>query len=307
MNRSSHLDTAAKTALAQRFGDQVRLEEPMSRYTTWRVGGPAELLFQPQTEAALAEFLAQLAPSVPVHWIGLGSNLLVRDAGVAGVVVTSRKLPRTLKREGLRQVYTSSAVPCATLARALVRWGLGPSEFLAGIPGSFGGALTMNAGAHGSETWDAVQQVRLVTRGGELAIRDAASFDVGYRSVRGQEDAWFMGARLEFDNDYVPSLLRLRDLQARRKATQPIGQPSCGSVFANPDGDHAARLIESAGLKGTRIGGAEVSPKHANFIINTGDASADDIEALISHVAAVVANRSGVALRHEVRFLGGGA
>ena len=213
-------------------------------------------------------------------------------------------MQRISEREGVYQAYASASLPCATLARSLVRWGMGPSEFFAGIPGSFGGALTMNAGAHGTETWDAVTRVRVIDRSGEIRVRDAGTFDVGYRSVVGLEGGWFIGAHFLFDESYEPSLERLRELQARRHATQPIGLPSCGSVFANPAGDHSARLIEATGLKGFRLGGAEVSPKHANFIINTGDASASDIESLIDHVATEVAQQHGVQLRHEVRFLG---
>ncbi|MEL7311675.1 MAG: UDP-N-acetylmuramate dehydrogenase [Pseudomonadota bacterium] len=291
-------------ALLDRFGEHLRVNEPMARHTTWRVGGPAELFFQPETEHELAALLSMLPIELPVHWVGLGSNLLVRDGGVSGLVITSRKMQRITEREGEYAVYASASLPCATLARSLVRWGMGPSEFFAGIPGSFGGALTMNAGAHGTETWDAVSRVRVIDRTGNVIERSADSFEVGYRSVVGLQGAWFVGAHLQFDETYVPSLAKLRELQARRHATQPIGLPSCGSVFANPQGDHSARLIEATGLKGYRLGGAEVSPKHANFIINTGDASAADIESLIDHVASQVAQEHGVHLRHEVRFLG---
>ena len=302
--QSPQIDNPLRDRLAAEFADDVRFEEPMSRHTSWRVGGPADVLFQPRTLESMSAFLAALPGDVPVHWVGLGSNLLVRDGGVPGVVVSSKKLPNDIDRVDDRTVRASAGVPCTALARQLVRWGLGPSEFFAGIPGSLGGALTMNAGAHGNETWDVVREVRLMHRDGSIETRGADAFEVAYRSVRGQGDAWFVGATLVFPEDYTPSRERMQALQDRRRDTQPLGLPSCGSVFANPPGDHSARLIEAAGLKGTRIGGAEVSTKHANFIINTGDASAADIEALIEHVADTVARQHDVALRHEVRFLG---
>lgn len=298
------LATTQRDALAARFGDALRFDEPMARHTSWRVGGPAAALFQPRTIESLSAFLGLLDDDVPVHWVGLGSNLLVRDGGVPGVVISSKKLPHELERIDDHTVSATAGIPCTTLARQLVRWGLGPSEFFAGIPGSLGGALTMNAGAHGSETWDLVRSVRLMHRDGRIEARDANAFDVGYRRVSGQDGAWFVGATLQFPADYTPSREHMQALQDKRRETQPLGLPSCGSVFANPEGDHSARLIEAAGLKGTRIGGAEVSTKHANFIINTGDASAADIESLISHVADTVAREHGVTLRHEVRFLG---
>ncbi|MEL6301233.1 MAG: UDP-N-acetylmuramate dehydrogenase [Pseudomonadota bacterium] len=301
---SAVLTSALKQELLDTFASGVKLDEPMASHTTWRVGGPAELLFQPTNETELSSFLRALPSELPLHWVGFGSNLLVRDGGVEGVVISTRTLERTLERKAPHGVYAGASLPCATLARSLVRWEMGPSEFFAGIPGSLGGALTMNAGAHGTETWDAVHDVRLMHRDGSVETRDATQFDVGYRRVSGQGNAWFVGAHLQFDPAYQPSLDRLRELQARRHATQPIGQPSCGSVFANPEGDHSARLIEASGLKGFRIGGAEVSPKHANFIINTGHATAADIESLIDHVAQTVEHKHGVALRHEVRFLG---
>ncbi|MDH4023641.1 MAG: UDP-N-acetylmuramate dehydrogenase, partial [Gammaproteobacteria bacterium] len=188
--------------------------------------------------------------------------------------------------------------------RACSRWELGPAEFFAGIPGSVGGALRMNAGAFGGETWGKVIEVDVMDRRGGAQTRGREQYEVGYRSVRGPLEEWFLAARFKFDEHYTAAADRIRTLVSERKASQPLGLPSCGSVFKNPPGDHAARLIEAAGLKGTRVGGAEVSPKHANFIINTGGATAADIEALIVKVRDVVEARHGVRLDTEVRIVG---
>jgi UDP-N-acetylmuramate dehydrogenase len=201
-------------------------------------------------------------------------------------------------------VRAGSGVPCTQLARQCIRWGLGPSEFFAGIPGTVGGALAMNAGAHGGETWERVESVRTIDRNGEIHEHAPAEYTVGYRSVTGPKNEWFLEATFRFDPDTTASIETLNAMLERRKATQPLGLPSCGSVFRNPEGDHAARLIETADLKGYSIGGAEVSDKHANFIINRGDATATDIEELIAHVRDTVLETHGIGLVHEVRIVG---
>ena len=287
-----------------RADGELRKAEPMSRHTSWRVGGPAEWYFKPASIEDLAEFLRQLDGNVPVFWLGLGSNLLVRDGGLPGVVIATIGLFTDIERSGDHRVRAGASVPCTQLARQCIRWGFGPSEFFAGIPGTLGGALAMNAGAHGGETWQRVLEVRTIDRRGELRVRTPADYDVGYRSVRGPQDEWFIGAELGFDPAVSPSREVLDRMLAQRKDTQPLGLPSCGSVFRNPPGDHAARLIETCGLKGCRIGEAEVSTKHANFIINRGDASAQDIENLILHVQHTVADTTGVELVPEVRIVG---
>jgi UDP-N-acetylmuramate dehydrogenase len=282
----------------------LKQDEPMHKHTSWRVGGPADLFFKPADLADLQRFLRELDPQVPVFWFGLGSNLLVRDGGVRGAVVAAAGVFKGLEREGLLEVRAGSSVPCTQLARQCIRWGLGPSEFFAGIPGTLGGALAMNAGAHGGETWERVRAVKTIDRRGEVFERSADAYDVGYRSVIAPADEWFVEALLGFDPSVEPSMETLKKLLARRKDTQPLGLPSCGSVFRNPPGDFAARLIETAGLKGHRIGGAEVSDKHANFIINRDRATARDIEALIDHVQETVERVHDVLLQHEVRIVG---
>jgi UDP-N-acetylmuramate dehydrogenase len=283
---------------------EIRHDEPMSRHTSWRVGGPAETYFKPADLADLADFMQQLDPDTPIFWMGLGSNLLVRDGGLPGVVISTAGVFNDLERTGEQLVRVGVGVPCTQLARQCIRWGFGPSEFFAGIPGTVGGALAMNAGAHGGETWERVRQVKTIDRSGVIRQRGPDDYQIAYRSVTGPKDEWFVEATFEFDPEVDASMDTLKSMLDRRKTTQPLGLPSCGSVFRNPPGDHAARLIETAGLKGYRVGGAEVSEKHANFIINRNDASAADVESLIQHVQDTVAKVHGVALVHEVRIIG---
>jgi UDP-N-acetylmuramate dehydrogenase len=283
---------------------EIRNHEPMSQHTSWRAGGPAEIFFRPESLDGLSHFLRSLNSNVPIFWFGLGSNLLVRDGGLPGVVISASGLFTSIENTGEHSVTAGASIPCTQLARQCIRWGLAPSEFFAGIPGLLGGALAMNAGAHGSETWERVRSVTTIDRYGEVRKRFPQEYEIAYRSVRGPDDEWFIEAELEFEPGVVASMDTLKDMIQRRQETQPLGLPSCGSVFRNPPGDHAARLIESCGLKGCRIGEAEVSEKHANFIINRGEASALDIENLIRHVQQTVADQAGIELIPEVRIVG---
>lgn len=283
---------------------EVRLNEPMSKHTSWRAGGAAESFFIPASLEDLSLFLQDLHSAIPVFWLGVGSNLLVRDGGIPGVVISAARILKNLERIEHYAVRAGAGLPCTQLARQCVRWGIGPSEFFAGIPGTVGGALAMNAGAHGGETWERVESVRTINRGGEINERAPSEYSVGYRSVTGPSNEWFVETTLRFDPDVVPSMDAMNDMLERRKQTQPLGLPTCGSVFCNPPGDHAARLIEAAGLKGYSIGGAEVSEKHANFIINKDNATATDVEELIEHVRQSVIEEHGIELVHEVRIVG---
>ena len=283
----------------------------MSRHTSWHVGGPAEVFFSPRDRADLAAFLRSIPPDVPVHWLGLGSNLLVRDGGLKGVVVATQGALERLDRVSQTILYCEAGVACARIAKQCIRWGLGPAEFFAGIPGTLGGALAMNAGAFGGETWAHVVEVETIDRRGIEHLRAPREYEVGYRHVRhlGAEGGaagseGFIAAKLRFERNSGANEAEVRMLLARRKASQPIGEWSCGSVFTNPPGDHAARLIDAAGLKGHRSGGASVSEKHANFIINHGAATAADIERLIEEVQREVERRFGVHLSPEVRIVG---
>jgi UDP-N-acetylmuramate dehydrogenase len=291
-------------ALPPEIAARVRRDEPMSKHTSWHVGGPAELYFRPLDVADVAAFLRGLAPGTGVLWIGLGSNLLVRDGGIRGAVIETHGVFDELERRSDTEIWCGSGVACAKLAKQCIKWGLGPAEFFAGIPGTLGGALAMNAGAFGGETWRHVLAVATIDREGVRRERPASDYSVGYRHVLGPANEWFLGARLRFEVRPGVSSEDIRLLLARRKATQPIGEWSCGSVFTNPPGDHAARLIDTAGLKGFRIGGARVSEMHANFIVNDGTASAADIERLIEHVMDAVARTHGVQLKPEVRIVG---
>ena len=284
---------------------RLRRNEPMARHTSWRVGGPAERFYEPANLTDLSSFLADLPADEPLLWLGLGSNLLVRDGGLPGTVVTTAGLLNAVQRLDGDRLRVEAGVACAKVARVAARAGLAGAEFLAGIPGTMGGALAMNAGAFGGETWRVVERVETLDRAGRLRERSPDEFRIGYRQASGPAGEWFVAARLRLERgDTAESNRRIRDLLRRRSDTQPMGQASCGSVFRNPPGDYAARLIEASGLKGRRIGGACVSEKHANFIVNTGGATAAHIEILIREVMATVQRVQGVALTTEVKIVG---
>ena len=284
---------------------ELRHDEPLARHTSWRVGGPARTFYTPADLDDLANFLAGLPASEELLWLGLGSNLLVRDGGVAGTVIATFGGMNDLRMLDERTIRAEAGVSCAKVARFMTRQGLTGGEFLAGIPGSMGGALAMNAGAFGGETWQYVSVVETLDRQGVRRLRTPAEYEIGYRHVQGPTDEWFVAAQLRFmPGDSGAAQQRIKALLERRGATQPTNQPSCGSVFRNPPGDHAARLIEACGLKGHCIGKACISEKHANFIINAGGARAADIEALIYHVRDRVEREQGVRLETEVRIVG---
>ena len=288
----------------------LRLNEPMGKHVSWRTGGTASRAYAPADTADLAAFLASLPPSEPVCFVGLGSNLLVRDGGYRGTVVLTHDPGGAMRAEG-GLIYADAGTASPKVARFAATQGFEGSEFLAGVPGTVGGALAMNAGCYGSETWDVVARVRTISRAGRLTERGRDEFETGYRHVGLQrarlgEDEWFVAAWFRFRaGDQKAARKRIKDLLARRLATQPLDLPNAGSVFRNPPGDHAARLIESAGLKGREIGGARISEKHANFIVNPkGRARASDIEALIALARDTVATRFAIDLVPEVRIVG---
>ncbi|HIG79628.1 MAG TPA: UDP-N-acetylmuramate dehydrogenase [Cycloclasticus sp.] len=284
---------------------QLMEREPLARYTSWRVGGCADRLYKPSSIEDVQQYLQSLPVDESVLWLGLGSNVLIRDGGVRGSVIYTRGCLKQMHDRSDGLIYVEAGVPCALVAKMAAEKDLTGAEFLAGIPGTMGGALAMNAGAFGGETWSLVSKVLLVNRQGELIERKATDYEVGYRSVSVAEGEWFVACYLDIPTGgNQQSREKIRELLAKRSKTQPTNIPSGGSVFKNPPGDHAARLIEVTGLKGKQIGGAQVSEKHSNFILNIGDASAADIEQLIGFVKKSVQQKQGVLLETEVRIMG---
>ncbi len=287
------------------YRGKLQANVSLDNFTTWKVGGPAEYFFQPADLDDLATFLQHLPAEYPVVWLGLGSNTLIRDQGLPGVVIAPLGKLKQLSvlEDGL--VRAEAGVSCAQVARFCARQGLEGAEFLAGVPGTMGGALAMNAGCHGSETWEHAAKVETINRQGHIQCRPADDFHVEYRYVESPANEWFVAGYLQLQQgEREASLQKIRELLDRRARTQPTSEPTGGSVFRNPPGDYSARLIEHCGLKGFSIGGARVSEKHANFIVNEGTATAADIESLISHVADVVEQKSGIRLITEVHILG---
>jgi UDP-N-acetylmuramate dehydrogenase len=299
----------------------------MSRHVSWRAGGAVDRAYAPQDLDDLCTFLRSVRPEEPIYFVGLGSNLLVRDGGLRGTVVFTHwalrdiTLARTTNEGG--EIEAGAGVASPKVARFAAMHDLVGAEFLAGIPGTVGGALAMNAGCYGAETWDVVRKVTTIDRAGNLHERTPGHYRIAYRTVKsryqplaigsaaeglkriGGPNEWFVSAVIALRRGAgADSRRKVKELLARRIATQPLGEPNAGSVFRNPPGTYAAKLIEDCGLKGHRIGGAVISTKHANFIVNAGTASASDIEALIELAREEVKNRFGIELEPEVRIVG---
>ncbi|MFO0523993.1 MAG: UDP-N-acetylmuramate dehydrogenase [bacterium] len=319
----------------------LRSDVPMARHVSWRAGGSADRVYVPADLPDFAAFLRATPRGEPGLVVGLGRTLLVRDGGFRGPVVLLHAVLSSVSLvpsanagahvdDAPVDVCFEAGVACPKVARFAAMHGLEGAEFLAGIPGTMGGALAMNAGCYGAQTWERVMRATMVTRDGALVERMPDAFDLGYRHVALApaattakagtnattpatistppvlgEDEWFVGATMRLDaGDGARSRARIKAFLSRRIATQPLQQPNAGSVFRNPPGDHAARLIESCGLKGMAVGGAEVSARHANFIVNRGGATASDIEALIVAVRERVRADTGIELVPEVRIVG---
>lgn len=285
---------------------QLLRNEPLSNYTSWRTGGPADYLYIPADLNDLSQFLKHLPQTLPVTWLGLGSNTLVRDGGIEGVVIITQGALTAMTQLVADEIRAESGVSAAQLARYSARLGATGLEFMAGIPGTVGGALAMNAGCFGGETWRFVKAVETINRAGEIKIRPAEDFQVGYRHVvRPVVDEWFVAGHfaLQPGNKEI-SLNQIREMLEKRNTSQPTGTANCGSVFRNPPGNFAGRLIEECGLKGKVIGGAHVSSKHANFIINENGATSSDIEKLIAEVRGIVEEKTGIQLIPEVCIIG---
>ncbi|KXW57685.1 UDP-N-acetylmuramate dehydrogenase [Ferrovum myxofaciens] len=289
---------------------ELRRNEPMSQHVSWRAGGRARQFYRPRHREDFLEFLHARPAQETLFLLGLGSNLLVREGGIDATVVQMHGALKEVKwEEGCLRI--EAGVPAPKVARLAARAGCSGAEFLAGIPGTMGGVLAMNAGCYGAEIWNFVCQVETVDRLGVLRWRTPGDYDIGYRSVRLREECrlgpeeWFLSVLLHFpEGDAETARTRIRSLLAQRVADQPLEFPNAGSVFRNPAGGYAARLIEGCGLKGKRIGGAEVSLKHANFIVNRGQATATDIEILIAEIQSRILAEKGVCLHPEVRIVG---
>lgn len=296
-------------------GEMYR-NEPMSKHTSWRAGGAVEQFYVPADLHDLVSFFQDLPQSKPVYFLGLGSNLLVRDGGLRGTVIAVHARLCELavsEQDGLGGViYAGAGVACAKVARFAARHGLMGAEFLAGIPGTVGGAMAMNAGCYGAETWDIVERAKVINRSGHIQQRGTDAYQIDYRQVALRpsllmetDQEWFIGGYFRLTKgDRTESQQKIKDLLKTRISSQPLNFPNAGSVFRNPSGDYAARLIESCELKGFCIGGAMVSTKHANFILNTGSARAADIEALITAIQDIVKCRTGIELVPEVKIIG---
>ncbi|TSA56736.1 MAG: UDP-N-acetylmuramate dehydrogenase [Methylophilaceae bacterium] len=281
------------------------MNESMARYNSWRIGGKADRLYIPSSLDDLSAFLQSLDAEEPVNFVGLGSNLLVRDDGVRGTVVVLHNALNRLQMEG-NLIYADAGVTCAKLARFTAKQAKQGGEFWAGIPGTVGGALSMNAGCHGGETWDSVHRVLTIDLKGTVHERNATEFVVAYRHVEMPVvNEWYVGAWFNLAvGDPEVSEQKIKTLLAKRLETQPLNLPNAGSTFRNPEGDYAARLVEACGLKGHMIGGAQISEKHANFIVNLGNATAHDIEQLIDLMRDQVKEKFGISLQQEVHVLG---
>lgn len=308
--------------MAENLRGILRCDVDMRSHTSWRAGGRVERMYQPADLQDLAAFLHALPADEPLLAVGLGSNLLVRDGGLRGTVLLLHGALGELRVEADGTVYAQAGVPGAKLARFAAMHDLRGAEFFAGIPGTVGGMLTMNAGCYGSETWQVATRVQVLDRNGVLHERTAADYEIGYRSVKrsksplaplcqrgemiaNESEEFFVAAWFKFaSGNGDESREAIKTLLSKRIASQPLNLPNAGSVFRNPEGDYAARLIESSGLKGKQIGGAQVSPKHANFIVNVGDATAADIENLINEVRVTVEKNTGISLHPEVRIVG---
>jgi UDP-N-acetylmuramate dehydrogenase len=274
-------------------------------FNSWKVGGRAEQFLICDEKEILASLMRRKKIKLPITFVGLGSNLLVRDGGIKGTVIVMHGGLRKINGDdGL--IYSEAGVSCSKLSKFSAKKGLADSAFFSGIPGTIGGALAMNAGCYGSETWDYVSKVLIINLNGDQVERNKSDFDISYRQVINKnKDEFFLAAWFKFPKgDKEQSEKRIKELLAHRKETQPLNWPTAGSTFRNPKGNFAARLIEDCGLKGYKIGGAQVSEKHANFIINLGNASALDIEKVITYIQKVVFEQKKIQLLREIRIIG---
>lgn len=288
---------------------ELKENHNLKKYTSWHIGGVARYFYQPADLQDLSYFLSnfqEMFGAKKIIFLGAGSNVLIRDAGIDGVVICLRGVLNKLENIGNNFIQVESGATCLQLVNYCLSLNLVDCIFLAGIPGTLGGALAMNAGAHGDCLWNHVVAVNTIDKNGKINKRDAHEFKASYRHVEGlSADEWFVSATLKFTEGNVEAAkATMQELLQKRKVSQPLDEYNCGSVFKNPPNDFAARLIESCGLKGRQIGGAKISEKHANFIVNTGNATSVDVEMLMQEIIAVVEKRHKITLKPEVKILG---
>jgi len=280
-----------------------RKHEPMAAHTTLAVGGPARWFFRPADRQSLMLSLQACPADVVILPLGRGSNMLVPDTGFDGFIVDLSDL-NDMQFDACT-VSAGAGVRMSRFARQCAEHGLSGCEFMATVPGDIGGGVAMNAGCFAQQVSDTLREIEVVLRDGSLVQMDATDLQMGYRHTALPTGSLVVSATFTLQTDHPEQIReRMRSMRSRRSSTQPLAQPNCGSVFKNPVGDHAARLIEAAGLKGFRIGGAQISDQHANFIVNTGEASSADIVALIRRAQAAVKQHSGIDLEPEVRMVG---
>ena len=289
--------------ITKKIKDRSLFNEPLSKYTSWKVGGPADTFFAPDNRDELSQFLKSNHDK-PITWLGNGTNVLVRDGGIRGSVISTKKSLNKIKMEAENSCRVEAGASCMDLALFAEKNQLGPAAFFSGIPGSIGGALTMNAGSFGMETWDLVKEVEVINEKGDISFIEKESFDIAYRTVTFPFRLWFLSCSMFLSSDEETTKDNLIELRNQRIKTQPLSEDTCGSVFKNPPGNFAGALIEGSGLKGFKIGSASISEKHANFIVNQGGATAGDIENLINHTRQVVKKNYDIDLQLEVRIMG---
>ena len=290
--------------IAQQFEDDCLYDEPMSKHTSWGIGGCSDLFYSPKSRKDLVYFLSSIDPTLPITWIGRGTNILVRDAGIRGVVISTKSFLKEIEKTSEYLYKVEAGVACVELALFCQKNGIGPAAFFSGIPGSIGGALTMNAGSFGMETWDLVKEVEVINEKGDISFLEKESFDIAYRTVTFPFRLWFLSCSMSLSSDEQTTKDNLIELRNQRIRTQPLSENTCGSVFKNPPGNYAGALIEGSGLKGFKIGSASISEQHANFIVNEGGATAHDIENLIKHTRQAVREKFDIDLQPEVRIIG---
>tara|TARA_B100000427_G_scaffold23383_1_gene17433 strand:- start:146 stop:1021 length:876 start_codon:yes stop_codon:yes gene_type:complete len=277
-------------------------DELLASHTSWKTGGRADIFFSPNSRDELSQFLK--SNDCNITWLGNGTNILVRDGGVRGAVISTRKSFTNIELFDESKCKVEAGVSCFELAMYATKNNFGPAAFFSGIPGSIGGALTMNAGCFGNETWEFVESVEVIDRDGEIHQLYPKEFSISYRTVTSPFPLWFLSCKMSFPDRGVTTIEELKSMRDSRLERQPLTENTCGSVFKNPYGGHAGDLIERSGLKGYRIGGCAVSEKHANFIVNDKEATARDIETLIKHIQKTVNDRYGIDLETEVRIIG---